>query len=375
MPRCASSRPWRTSACPSRSRSSTARSAARWSTPRDVLRDPAGDAARALCAALGVPFDRGDAVLAGRAAARPTASGRSTGTPRVEASTGFAPVRRRATSRCPTTARAAARRCRPYYDDAGRAPAARPERRLPCCSSSTSATATCVVNVDGRLAHRDEAAVSPFDSAVQGGDAVWEGLRLYDGRIFRLDEHLARLRRSAHALAFAAIPSDEEITERDPPHAGRQRHARRRAHPADADPRREGHQRDGPAAEPVRADADRARRAQAAGLRRRAASRWSRPACAARPPDSLDPKIHHNNLLTSILAKIEANVAGADDALMLDHRGVRRGDQRHERVPRRRTASVRTPTTRACPEGITRATVLELCRSSGRRRARSATCR
>src|ERR1700677_3253439 len=38
-------------------------------------------------------------------------------------------------------------------------------------------------------------------------------------------------------------------------------------------------------------------------------------------PDSLDPKIHHNNLLTSILAKIEANVAGADDAVMLDHRG------------------------------------------------------
>ena len=37
--------------------------------------------------------------------------------------------------------------------------------------------------------------------------------------------------------------------------------------------------------------------------------------------DSLDPKIHHNNLLTSILAKVEANVAGADDALMLDDAG------------------------------------------------------
>ena len=54
-----------------------------------------------------------------------------------------------------------------------------------------------VVNVNGRLAHRDEAGVSPFDSVVQGGDAVWEGLRLYGGRIFGLDEHLARLRRSA----------------------------------------------------------------------------------------------------------------------------------------------------------------------------------
>ena len=69
-----------------------------------------------------------------------------------------------------------------------------------------------IVNVAGRLTHRDEAAVSPFDSVVQGGDAVWEGLRLYSGRIFRLDEHLARLRRSARALAFESVPSDEEIT-------------------------------------------------------------------------------------------------------------------------------------------------------------------
>ena len=39
-----------------------------------------------------------------------------------------------------------------------------------------------IVNVGGRLTHRDEAAVSPFDSAVQGGDAVWEGLRVHNGR-------------------------------------------------------------------------------------------------------------------------------------------------------------------------------------------------
>src|SRR5437773_12180029 len=70
-----------------------------------------------------------------------------------------------------------------------------------------------IVNIDGRLVHRDEAGVSPFDSVVQGGDAVWEGLRLYDGRIFRLNEHLDRLRSSAVALAFTQIPSHEEVTE------------------------------------------------------------------------------------------------------------------------------------------------------------------
>src|SRR5688572_32046144 len=68
-----------------------------------------------------------------------------------------------------------------------------------------------IVNINGELLHRDKAGVSPFDSAVQGGDAVWEGLRLYDGRIFKLTEHLARLRRSAEALAFAEIPPDEKI--------------------------------------------------------------------------------------------------------------------------------------------------------------------
>src|ERR1700751_2519123 len=70
-----------------------------------------------------------------------------------------------------------------------------------------------IVNINGQLVHRDQAAISPFDSAVQGGDAVWEGLRLYSGRIFKLTEHLDRLRSSALALAFAEIPSHVAITQ------------------------------------------------------------------------------------------------------------------------------------------------------------------
>src|SRR6478672_8855322 len=68
-----------------------------------------------------------------------------------------------------------------------------------------------IVNLNGQLIHRDKAGISPFDSAVQGGDAVWEGLRLYNGRIFKLNEHLDRLHRSATALAFVAIPTRETI--------------------------------------------------------------------------------------------------------------------------------------------------------------------
>src|SRR6516164_10903641 len=68
-----------------------------------------------------------------------------------------------------------------------------------------------LVNINGRLVHRSEAGISPFDSAVQGGDAVWEGLRLYRGKIFKLYEHLDRLRGSALALAFTEIPSRDQL--------------------------------------------------------------------------------------------------------------------------------------------------------------------
>src|SRR5260370_41627880 len=76
-------------------------------------------------------------------------------------------------------------------------------------------------------------------------------------------------------------------------------------------------------------------------------------------PDCLDPKIHHNNLLPSILAKIEANVAGADDAVMLDHRGfIAETNATHIFLVRGGTLA--TPTTLSCPEGITPARVPQL---------------
>jgi branched-chain amino acid aminotransferase len=82
------------------------------------------------------------------------------------------------------------------------------------------------------------------------------------------------------------------------------------------------------------------------------------------PPDCLDPKIHHANLIQSILAKIEANEAGADDALMLDVNGfVAETNATHVFVVEK--GGVATPHTRACPEGITRDTVLALCREAG----------
>ena len=220
-----------------------------------------------------------------------------------------------------------------------------------------------IVNVGGRLTHRNAAAVSPFDSAVQGGDAVWEGLRLYQGRIFRLAEHLARLRRSAKALAFDSVPSDDEITEQvrrtlrangmtDNVHI-RLTLTRGEKVTSGMDPRLN---RSGPTL--IVLAEHKAPVYDLAGITLITSS-VRRP-----PPDCLDPKIHHNNLLPSILAKIEANAAGADDAVMLDHRGfVAETNATHLFLFT--GGRLGTPAALACPEGITRATVLELAAQAG----------
>ena len=220
-----------------------------------------------------------------------------------------------------------------------------------------------VVNVAGRLTHRDEAGVSPFDSVVQGGDAVWEGLRLYGGRVFALDEHLARLRRSAQALAFAEIPTDEEITEQlrrtlaangmtDGVHV-RLTLTRGVKTTSGMDPRLNV---SGPTLIVL---AEHKPPVYGSGGISLITSSVRRPG-----PDVLDPKIHSNNLLGSILAKIEANVAGADDALMLDGRGMV-AETNATHVFLVHGGTLRTPTTDACPEGITRSTVLRLAAELG----------
>src|SRR5712691_11621452 len=215
-----------------------------------------------------------------------------------------------------------------------------------------------MVNINGQLVHRDKAGISPFDSAVQGGDAGWEGLRLYDGRIFKLHEHLDRLERSARALSFAEIPPREKIVDeikrtlaankmRDGVHI-RLTLTRGVKITSGMDPRLN---QSGPTliilAEhkaPVYAKT---------GLTL-ITSKMRRP-----PPDVLDARIHHANLLNSILAKIEANNAGADDALMLDSNGLV-AETNATNVFIARKGDLATSKVVACPEGITRATVIEI---------------
>lgn len=217
-----------------------------------------------------------------------------------------------------------------------------------------------MVNINGRLIHRDQAGISPFDSSVQGGDAVWEGLRLYNRRIFKLFEHLARLRAGARALAFSEIPTDDEIIEQirrtliannmtDGVHI-RLTLSRGVKYTSGMDPRLNTF---GPTLIVLAEHKPPVYDRRGITLITSSVRRF--------PPDCLDPKIHHCNLIQSILAKIEANSTGADDALMLDPCGfVAETNATHLFVAQH--GGLHTPRTVACPEGITRATVLELCR-------------
>ena len=220
--------------------------------------------------------------------------------------------------------------------------------------------ANLIVNIDGNLVHRSKAGVSPFDSSVQNGDAVWEGLRLYRGRIFKLQEHLDRLRMSAELLDYRGYPSDEELIGQlkatlaangmsDSVHV-RLTVSRGVKYTSGLDPRinTEG--------------------CSFFILAEHKAPVYSKSglvlhtAKTRRPfADVLNQHIHSCNQLTSILAKLEANAAGADDALMLDTEG-NLAETNATHVFLVKDGIVETSTTKACPEGITRQTVLSLCR-------------
>lgn len=215
------------------------------------------------------------------------------------------------------------------------------------------------VFVKDRLYPRSEAKVSVFDSSVQGGDAVWEGLRVYDGKIFHLDKHLDRLHASAKTLAFADIPSKEFIRDAikqtlkangmfTDTHI-RLTLTRGEKVTSGMDPRLN---QKGSCLivlaefKPPVFDNAKGIKLITSHVRRNS-------------PMHLDSKIHHNNLLNNILAKIEANHCGADAAIMLDNLGFV-SETNDCNIFMVKKGVLLSPHADACLTGITRETTIRL---------------
>ena len=213
------------------------------------------------------------------------------------------------------------------------------------------------------LVRREEARVSVLDSVVQGGDAVWEGLRVADGRIYQMDEHLRRLQESAHTLMFSDIPSTDEVKQAvfktleangmtDGVHI-RLTLTRGEKSTSGMDPRLNVH------GCTLIVLPEYKGAVYGSGEIKLVTSTIRRNG-----PSYLDSKIHHNNLLNNILAKIQANHAGADDAVMLDDRGFL-AETNATNVFLIRDGVLGTPFGHACLPGITRGYTLDLAQKLG----------
>ena len=213
------------------------------------------------------------------------------------------------------------------------------------------------------LVKREEARVSVLDSVVQGGDAVWEGLRVTQGRVYQLEEHLQRLLESAHVLGFAAIPSREDIQSAvfqtleangmtDGVHI-RLTLTRGEKSTSGMDPRLNVH------GCTLIVLPEYKGAVYGSGEIRLITSSVRRNS-----PEFLDSKIHHNNLLNNILAKMQANHAGVDDAVMLDDRGFL-AETNATNLFFVKDGVLCTPFGHACLPGITRGFTLELAERMG----------
>ena len=219
------------------------------------------------------------------------------------------------------------------------------------------------VFIKDKLYPRSEAKVSVFDSSVQGGDAVWEGLRVYPEGVVCLDKHLTRLQESAKTLLFADIPSKEFIKKAikqtldangmtDDTHI-RLTLTRGEKITSGMDPRLN---QNGSCLivlaewKPLVYDNDHGIKVISTSQRRNS-------------PQFLDSKIHHNNLLNNIIAKIQANVAGKDAGLMLDDRGFV-AELNGSNLFMVKNGKVFTPFGHACLPGITRNSVIEMCQKN-----------
>jgi branched-chain amino acid aminotransferase len=220
-----------------------------------------------------------------------------------------------------------------------------------------------IVYAGGRFGTAGEAGVSVFDHGLLYGDGVFEGIRAYNRRVFKLERHVERLFDSAKAIRLAMPASRDDVADlvldacrrNDIVDGYIRLVVTRGAGDLGIDPR----------SCPVPNIIVIARRVEALygqGLRQGVSvvtSSFRRP-----PPDVLSPSIKSLNYLNNVLARIEANDRGADEALFLDLHGYvaeATVDNLFIVVDRKLV----TPPTSTNLKGITRETVIELAGELG----------
>ena len=219
------------------------------------------------------------------------------------------------------------------------------------------------IHVNGELLPRKEAKVSVFDSIVQNGDGVWEGLRVYPEGIVCYDKHLTRLQEGAHALGYEGVPTKEEIKKAiketlDANGMNNDTHIRLTL----------------TRGEKVTSGMD--SRLNQSGCCLIVLAEWKKKvydfskgiraissSIRRSIPAFLDSKIHHNNMLSLVIAKMHANIAGYDAAVMLDERGFV-AELNDTNLFMVKNNKVCTPFAHACLPGITRGTFMELLKEN-----------
>lgn len=178
-----------------------------------------------------------------------------------------------------------------------------------------------LIYLDGEFVTSQEAKVSVFDHGLLYGDGIFEGIRVYEGVVFQLDAHLDRLYRCAKLIWLNIPLSKAEMKEAILETLHRNNLAEayirlvvtRGKGDLGLDPRKCPKATVIIIAQPV--DSLHGAKAQEQGISTIIAS------VRRQTPDSTSHEIKSLNYLNSILAKLEANAHGVDDAIMLDHRG------------------------------------------------------
>jgi len=220
-----------------------------------------------------------------------------------------------------------------------------------------------IVYAGGAFGPAADAGVSVFDHGLLYGDGVFEGIRAYNGRVFKLERHVERLFDSAHAIRLDIPASRDDVAElvletcrRNEIVDGYIRLVvTRGAGDLGIDPRSCPRANIIVIARQVRA---------LYGQQPRKGVSLVTSAFRRHAPDVLSPSIKSLNYLNNILARIEANDKNADEALFLDHNGhVAEATVDNFFIVVDRT--LMTPPTATNLKGITRETVLELAADLG----------